>query len=107
MTGFSSTVVLSIILFSSIIITLPYIITEKQHLDQNPFSSHIFPLLSQGLSMFTVSSYFNAGAVFSIVMNFILLGLVIGGFTVPFILDLDPKKRLLAPAVAVLGFGLM
>jgi len=101
-----STALMSIGLFACIIASTPYIETDRSNLFQNPLAAFAFPLLERGATAFTLANYFNADVPLSMFLYIVLLGLVVGGYAIPYVFRSDMNTRLAALGSGLLGLAL-
>ncbi len=86
----------SVVLFTCILATVPYINTFQEHLFQNPVTSHVVPFLNRGLGMMTVAMFFGASIGTSNLLFGLLFLSVAAGFAVPSLVRTSNANRMIA-----------
>ena len=103
LTGLVAFGLVSVILFTGILITVPYINTFQEHMFQNPVTSHVVPFLERGLGMMTVAMFFGANIGTSNVLYVLLLLCVAAGFAAPFLIRASRLNRMIVLVGGVVG----
>ena len=101
--GLVATATVSALVFAMILAVTPFIDTPPEHIDLNPLTTYIFPLMARGVAALTAANVLGAGLTVSVVIQTALLLAAVVGFAVPALSHQPARRRVLALAAAAGG----